>query len=78
MDEYGYDEELAMWNAYFFLVGELTMDDIMESGDTGVEFPFNPMEYTKEEVQEVIDWFAQLDKFEECIELKKKKEAQFK
>jgi len=82
MEEYQhdeeYDEELAMWNAYFFLMGDFSVHDIIEKGEEGIFFPFNPVDYTREEVQEVIDWFAARDKFEECIELKIKKESLIK
>ena len=75
---YDFDEifntEDANWNAYYFLTGELTLEDIFERGDDAIFFPFNPTSYNKDEVQGVIDWFASQDLFEECIELKKIKE----
>ena len=66
-----YDEDIMMWNAYFLIVGEITVKELIEREEDLV-FPFDPVDYDSKDIQEVIDWFATRDKFEECIELRNK------
>ncbi len=39
-----------------------------------VFFPFNPKEYDDGDIQDVIDYYAELELYEQCSELKKCKE----
>jgi len=70
MDDY--DHDIAMINAYFLILGDLTLDDLVEREDEDIFFPFDPDNYNKDDVQEVIDYFAGLEDYEKCIELRNK------
>jgi len=69
-----YDEEVAMENAYMLITRKLAADKIMDLMNSNVVcFPFNPVGYNNEDIQGVMDYYAQEDNFEKCIELKKYK-----
>ena len=37
-----------------------------------IYFPFNPFDYDKDNIQEVIDYYAGIEDYEKCIELRNK------
>ncbi len=70
MDDY--DEDIAMLNAYFLILGDLTIDDLIDREEEDIYFPFNPFDYDKDNIQEVIDYYAGIEDYEKCIELRNK------
>ena len=59
--------DLAMRNSYNIIVGDKKVEDMMINNQVF----FAP---TSEEMDEIIKYFADIDEFEKCIELKKIKE----
>ncbi len=68
-----YDVDIAMKNAYMLITRKLPADKIMDLSPNVVYFPFNPVGYNNEDIQDVVDYYALEDDFEKCIELNKYK-----
>jgi len=75
MEEPLYDQNIAMNNIYKLLTGkyddvEQALDDIIEKTDKNyIFYPFDPNNYTEEDINKVIKYFSDKDEFEKCIEL---------
>jgi hypothetical protein len=63
-----------MLDTYLFLTGIFSIEDAIEEGKHLILFAIDPYDYDKNDIQDVIDFFADLDEFEKCITLKKIKD----
>ena len=65
-----------MLDTYLFLTGFLTVEDVIDNGIDIILFAIDPYDYTKEDIQNVIDFFAKedIEEFEKCVILKKIKD----
>lgn len=65
--------DLAMRNSYSIIVGDKVLDDMII--DNQVFFAHDiDAEPSNKDLEELIKYFADLDEFEKCIELKKIKD----
>jgi hypothetical protein len=60
-----------MKNAYLIITKKCSIEKIMDLNPGCINFPFIPIDYSSEDVQSVIDYYADRDEFEKCIELQK-------
>jgi hypothetical protein len=70
MEEFLYIEEDAMENGYNYLVGNATLNELIESSIMHVAFPFDPREVTLDDIEKMEKYFASTDNFERAIELR--------
>lgn len=68
-----FNNERAMNNAYMLITRKMSADTIMDLNPGVVNFPFTPLNYSNDDIQKVIDYYADDDEFEKCIELTKYK-----
>ena len=60
-----------MLDTYLLLTGVFSIEDAIDDGDSLLLFAVDPYDYNEEDIQKVIDFFADIDEFEKCIILKK-------
>ena len=60
----------AFMNSYLLLTGKKKQDEFLEEEGLGLTVAHNIIEINEEEVQGVIEYFAELDDFNKCIELR--------
>ena len=70
MEDFLYIEEDAMENGYNYVVGNATLDELIESSIVHVAFPFDPNEVTVNDIEKMEKYFASIDDFERAIELR--------
>ena len=65
-----------MLDTYLFLIGVFSIEDAIDDGDNLILFAIDPYDYNKDDIQAVIDYFAQsgIEEYEKCITLKKIKD----
>ena len=64
----------CMNNSYKVMTFKSTVEDILEK-DNKAMFYGNPLDYTTEDIDEVIDYFENTEEYEKCGELLEKKYA---
>jgi len=67
---------IAMINAYNHIVGKETIEEKLNRNPKDSEltgYPFHPEKVTKEDVQNVIDYWAELQEYEMCSKMLIKK-----
>jgi hypothetical protein len=75
--ELGYEElDIAMNNGYHILIGDITIDDLIDGKKEHVFLSFDPEEIKTEEgwaltINRMIDYFIEVEEYEKCAELKK-------
>jgi len=75
--ELGYEElDIAMNNGYHILIGDITIDDLIDGKKEHVFLSFDPDEIKTEEgwaltINRMIDYFIEVEEYEKCAELKK-------
>ena len=63
-----------MLDTYLFLTGIFSIEDAIEGGKHLILFAIDPYDYDKNDIQDVIDFFADVEEYEKCITLKKIKD----
>ena len=75
--ELGYEElDIAMNDGYHILIGDITIDDLIDGKKEHVFLSFDPDEIKTEEgwaltINRMIDYFIEVEEYEKCAELKK-------
>jgi|TARA_E500000318_G_scaffold13558_1_gene12755 hypothetical protein len=75
--ELGYEElDIAMNNGYHILIGDITIDDLIDGKKEHVFLSFDPDEIKTEEgwaltINRMIEYFIEVEEYEKCAELKK-------
>ena len=64
----------CMNNSYKVMTFKSTVEDILEK-DNKAMFYGNPLDYTTEDIDEVIDYFENTEEYEKCGELLEEKYA---
>ena len=64
----------CMINSYKVMTLKSTVEDILEK-DNKAMFYGNPLDYTTEDIDEVIDYFENTEEYEKCGELLEEKYA---
>ena len=64
----------CMNNSYKVMTFKSTIEDILEK-DNKAMFYGNPLDYTTEDIDEVIDYFENTEEYEKCGELLEEKYA---
>jgi hypothetical protein len=70
-----YDEEKAMNNIYLLLTNEeenidIAIDNVLEHNkESYIYYPFDPNDYTEEDINKVLKYFSDNNEFEKCIKL---------
>jgi len=60
----------AFINSYLLLTGKKNQDEFLEQEGLGLTVAHNILEINEDEVQGVIEYFAEKDDFDKCIELR--------
>ncbi len=77
MDEFIYIEEEAMENGYNVVVGNATIDELLEDCTRHVTFPFDPSDITNNDIHRLEIYFASVDEFEKSIQLRDIRDGKF-
>jgi peptide methionine sulfoxide reductase MsrA len=70
MEEFIYIEEEAMENGYNVVVGNATIEELLEDSTKHVTFPFDPSDITMKDIHKMETYFASIDEFEKSIQLR--------
>ncbi len=73
MTEPLYNEDKAMNLIYDILTSKENiyelLNKILETNENYYYFPFNPLDYSKEDINKVLTYFSNRDEFEKCIKI---------
>ena len=73
MTEPLYNEDKAMNLIYDILTSKENvyelLNKILETNIDYYYFPFNPLDYSKEDINKVLTYFSNKDEFEKCIKI---------
>lgn len=73
MTEPVYNEDKAMNLMYDILTSKENIyklfNKILETNNEYYYFPFNPLDYSEEDINKVLTYFSDKDEFEKCIKI---------
>ena len=69
------NKEESMEMAYYLVVGEKSLDEIMDEIEIDREkiiiFPFNPHNITNQDIEDLEQYYVEKEDYEKCAEIRK-------